>query len=235
MDRNDYLREPVIHIEIKGALTVNQLMQQFSSSGSFGAGRLAAACDTYERMIKDPECTIFLGLSGAVIPAGMRTLVADLIRHHLVDVIVSTGACMVHDAIEAIGGHHYKGGWAVDDKELYKYHLFRIYDIFVPEEDYVKLDYKFSDMYTDIAKERKGGSLGSDEFTYEIGTKTQFYGRHMRKMYQFLSQQCATQNLVSFTGFTQVSNKTKITCLSLTLLKMSQLFAAYVPIRLKMV
>jgi deoxyhypusine synthase len=159
-------------------------MQQFSSSGSFGAGRLAAACDTYERMIKDPECTIFLGLSGAVIPAGMRTLVADLIRHHLVDVIVSTGACMVHDAIEAIGGHHYKGGWAVDDKELYKYHLFRIYDIFVPEEDYVKLDYKFSDMYTDIAKERKGGSLGSDEFTYEIGKRLADKNSILRAAYE---------------------------------------------------
>ena len=47
---------------------------------------------------------------------------------------------MVHDAIEAVGGHHYIGSWAVNDTELYKYHLFRIYDIFVPEEDYVKLD-----------------------------------------------------------------------------------------------
>ena len=66
---------------------------------------------------------------------------------------------MVHDAIEAVGGHHYKGGWAVNDAELYRYHIFRIYDIFVPEEDYVRLDYVFSEMYADIAKERNGESF----------------------------------------------------------------------------
>jgi deoxyhypusine synthase len=171
MERKDYLKEPVNHIKISGALTVDQLMQQFSNSGSFGAGRLAAACDTYEKMLKDPECTVFLGLSGAVIPAGMRTIVVDLIRNHLIDVIVSTAACMVHDAIEAVGGHHYKGGWAVNDRELYKYHIFRIYDVFVTEEDYVRLDYIFSEMYAEIAKQYKGKALASDEFTKEIGKR----------------------------------------------------------------
>jgi deoxyhypusine synthase len=171
MERKDYLKEPVKHIKIDKTLTIDQLIAQFKNSGSFGAGRLANACDIYERMLRDQDCTVFLALSGAVIPAGMRTIVADLIRKKLVDVIVSTGACMVHDAIEAVGGHHYKGRWAVNDRELYKYHIFRIYDIFVPEEDYVRLDFKFSEMYGDIAEERKGESLASNEFTYEIGKR----------------------------------------------------------------
>ncbi|MBE3116139.1 deoxyhypusine synthase family protein, partial [Candidatus Bathyarchaeota archaeon] len=122
MTRKDYLEKPVEHIKIAGALSVDQLMQQFKRSGSFGAGRLATACDIFEQMVKDQDCTVFLALSGAVIPAGMRQIVTDLMRKKLVDVIVSTGACMVHDAIEAIGGHHYKGTWEVNDKELYKYH-----------------------------------------------------------------------------------------------------------------
>src|ERR1035441_1459894 len=142
MERKDYLKEPVKHIKINGALTVDQLMQQFNNSGSFSAGRLAAACDIDEKMLREKDCTVFLALSGAVVPAGMRTIIPDLIRNRLVDVIVSTGACMVHDAIEAVGGHHYKGGWAVNDAELYKYHLFRIYDIFVPEEDDVRFDFR---------------------------------------------------------------------------------------------
>src|SRR3989337_4355210 len=125
MRRKDYLQNAVKHININGTLTVDQLMQQFKNSGSFGAGRLAGACDIYEKMVRDEECTIFLALSGAVIPAGMRTLVTDLIRSKLVDVIVSTGASMVHDAIEALGGHHYKGHWIVNDRELYKHHKFR--------------------------------------------------------------------------------------------------------------
>jgi len=114
----------------------------------------------------------------------MRTLITDLIRKKLVDVIVSTGACMVHDAIEAIGGHHYVGSWAVNDKELYKYHIFRIYDIFVPEEDYVKLDLKFSEMYDDIAKEQKGESLSSNEFTWEIGKRITDKNSILRAAYE---------------------------------------------------
>jgi deoxyhypusine synthase len=50
---------------------------------------------------------------------------------------------MVHDAIEAIGGYHYKGGWTVNNMELYKY-IFSVYDILVPEEDYVKLEFELS-------------------------------------------------------------------------------------------
>jgi deoxyhypusine synthase len=162
MKRKDYLQNPVKHIKINGILTVDQLIQQFQSSDSFGAGRLARACNTYEKMLRDKDCTVFLSLSGAVVPAGMRTLVTDLIRTHLVDAIVTTGASMVHDAIEAIGGHHYKGSWTMDDRELYKYHIFRIYDVLVPEEDYVRLDYEFSEMYAEIAAEKKGAGLSSN-------------------------------------------------------------------------
>jgi deoxyhypusine synthase len=184
MRRTDYLKKAVQHVEIGGAMTVDELMQQFIGSGSFGAGRLAAACDTYEKMLRDPECTIFLALSGAVVPAGMRTLIKNLIRSKLVDVIVSTGANMVHDAIEAVGGHHYRGSWVVDDRELYKYHIFRIYDIFVPEEDYVKLDYKLAEMYNDIAAEHQGASLASDEFTWEIGKRLTDPGSILRAAYE---------------------------------------------------
>jgi deoxyhypusine synthase len=159
-------------------------MQQFKNSGALGAGRLASACDIYEKMLKDKECTVFLALSGAVIPAGMRTLVTDLIRKRFVDVIVSTGACMVHDAIEAVGGHHYIGGWSVNDAELYKYHLFRIYDIFVPEEDYVRLDFTLSDMYDHIAAEHQGESLASNEFSWEIGKRLTDKNSILRAAYE---------------------------------------------------
>jgi deoxyhypusine synthase len=171
MERKDYLREPVKHIKIDKALTVDELMQQFKNSGSLGAGRLSSACDIFEKMLREKDCTVFLALSGAIVPAGMRTIVADLIRKHMIDAIVTTGACMVHDAIEALGRHHYKGSWMVNDAELYKYHLFRIYDIFVPEEDYVKLDFKMSEMYDEIAASKKGESLASNDFTYEIGKR----------------------------------------------------------------
>ena len=184
MGREEYLKKPVEHIKIDGAMTVNQLMEQFKGSGSFGAGRLAAASDIYEKMIRDQNCTIFLALAGAVIPAGMREIVSDLIRNELVDVLVTTGASMVHDAIEALGGRHYMGNWVIDDKELYKYHLFRIYDIFVPEEDYVRLDYVLSEMYADIADERDGESLSSNEFAWELGRRLEDPNSILRVAYE---------------------------------------------------
>ena len=159
------------HMKINGTMTVDQLIQQFEGSGSFGAGRLSAACDINEKMLRDKDCTVFLALSGAVVPAGMRTLITDLIHARLVDVLVSTGANIVHDAIEALNGHHYKGSWRADDRELYRYHIFRIYDVFVPEEDYVRLDYRLSEMYGQIAEERNGESISSNEFAWEIGKR----------------------------------------------------------------
>ena len=184
MKREDYLQNPVKHIKIGGTLTVDQLVQQLQGSGSFGAGRLARACNIYERMLRDKDCTVFLSLSGAVVPAGMRAVVADLIRARLVDVVVCTGASMVHDAIEALNGHHYKGSWTADDRELFKYHIFRIYDVFVAEEAYVKLDYQLAEMYREIAADKRGENLSSNEFTWELGKRLKDPNSILRAAYE---------------------------------------------------
>ncbi|MDH5635647.1 MAG: deoxyhypusine synthase family protein, partial [Candidatus Bathyarchaeota archaeon] len=171
MKREDFLREPVVHMKLNSEMTVNELIQQFGNSGCFGAGRLSTACDIFERMTRDDECTIFLAIAGAVVPAGLRTVISDIIRKKLVDVVVSTGANMVHDLIEALGGHHYKGHWLVNDSLLYGYHIYRIYDVFVPEEDFTKADVAVAAMFDEIAKENNGRALSSHELTREIGAR----------------------------------------------------------------
>ena len=171
MKREDLLRKPVAHMKLKPHMTVNELIQQFSNSGSFGAGRLATACDIFERMIRDEQCTIFLAVAGAVVPAGLRTIIADLIKKRLIDALVSTGANMIHDLIEATGGHHYKGHWFVDDYFLYKYHVYRIFDIFVPEEDFVKADKALIEMFDEIAKDNEGRMLSTSELIRLIGKR----------------------------------------------------------------
>jgi deoxyhypusine synthase len=182
--REDLLGEPVKSIRINGKLSVDQLIQQFKGSGSFGAGRLSVACDIYERMVRDKKCTIFLGLAGATVPAGMRSLIADLIRERLIDAVVSTGANMVHDAIEALGGHHYKGHWLMDDHVLYRYHVYRIYDVLVPEEDFIKLDYKLAGFYDEIAEENKGKTLSSSMFARELGKRLNDQDSILRAAYE---------------------------------------------------
>jgi len=171
MNRKDLLNTPVRHMELKSNMTVNQLIQQFDNAGSFGAGRLATACNIFENMVRDEKCTVFLALAGAVVPAGLRSIIADLIRKRLIDALVSTGANMIHDLIEALGGHHYKGHWFVDDFFLYKYHINRIYDIFVPEEDFVKADKVLIEMFDEIAKEKQGQVLSTNELMRLIGSR----------------------------------------------------------------
>jgi deoxyhypusine synthase len=184
MRRGQILREPVKHVKINGPLTVDELVRQFKNSGSFGAGRLATACDIYERMLRDKKCTVFLALAGAVVPAGMRTLIADMIRESLIDVVVTTGANMVHDTIEALGGHHYKGHWNVDDHILYKNHTYRIYDVFVPEEDFIRLDLNLVEMYDEIAAEYSGKTLSSREFAWELGRRLNDSNSILRAAYE---------------------------------------------------
>ena len=165
-------------------MTVNQLAQQFSNSGSFGAGRLAEACDVYEKMARDEKCTIFLALAGAMVPAGLRTVIADLMKRRLIDALVSTGANMVHDLIEATGGHHYRGHWFVDDYLLYQYHIYRIYDVFVTEDDFVKADAALVKMFDQIAKETKGKPLSTNELMWEIGKRLTDKNSIVRSAYE---------------------------------------------------
>lgn len=169
--REDFLNTPVMHMKLRHDMTVNQLVEQFKGSGSFGAGRLASACDIFEKMARDEKCTILLALAGAMVPAGLRKTIADLIRKRLIDVLVSTGANMVHDLIESIGGHHYRGHWLVDDYLLYKYHIYRIYDVFVPEEDFIKADEVLVKMFDEIASETEGKPLSTSELIREIGKR----------------------------------------------------------------
>ena len=74
-------------------------------------------------MLDDPACIIFLGLSGAMIPGGMRRVIRDMIEMKLVDVIVSTGANIFHDLFEGFGYRHYVGSEEGDDDALRKHRI----------------------------------------------------------------------------------------------------------------
>ena len=54
--------KPVNHIKIDKILTVNELVRQMDSAGVLGAGRLGKSVNICEKMIKDKDCKVFLGL-----------------------------------------------------------------------------------------------------------------------------------------------------------------------------
>lgn len=86
-------------------------------------------------MVRDPRCIIFLGLSGAMIPGGMRRVIHDMIEMKLVDVIVSTGANIFHDLFESFGYSHYVGSETEDDDLLRKHRIVRVYDALMNDRE----------------------------------------------------------------------------------------------------
>ncbi len=164
-------RETVKHIKLRPRMTVNELVLEMSNSGCFGAGRLAQAVDIYERMIKS-NAVIILGLAGAMVPSGMKQTIVEMIKRKMVHIIVSTGANMVHDALEAFGGVHYKGTVNVDDKLLYKHGIDRVYDVFIPEEDFRKnFDRPLIEIFNEILRENGDKTFSTAEFMEEVGKR----------------------------------------------------------------
>ena len=150
MDEEGYTRElkglrPVKGVRIGAHTSIDELMTGLRSS-AFGAGRLAKAVDIFTEM-QTEETTKFMGVAGALVPAGMRTILAELIRDRYVDVVVTTGANLVHDIIEALGEHHYIIGSTstgaqgdTDDVWLRKQGIDRIYDLVVHDEAFARLE-----------------------------------------------------------------------------------------------
>ena len=130
---------PIRAIDIVEDMSVADLVSGFSGC-AFGAGRVATACEIYREMLEDADCLVFFGLAGAMVPAGMRKVISSEIKAGNINVLVTTGANIVHDVIEAIGLPHLKGTEVVDDVKLYKSKINRIYDVFLPESHFSDLE-----------------------------------------------------------------------------------------------
>jgi deoxyhypusine synthase len=157
---------PVKHVRIKPGIGFGKLIRELSSS-AFGAKRLAKACEILERMIIDRRCKRFLGVAGAMVPAGMRSIIGDILKLGYFDVLVTTGANLTHDLVEAWGGKHYLGDERVDDIKLKQMGIDRIYDIYMPDEVYESLE----DNLKKILESLPAGKIGIKELLWEIGKK----------------------------------------------------------------
>lgn len=129
-----YLRKPVKPLEPKETITLLDLVRAFKST-SFQSRNVYKCFETFSKMLKDPRCVIFLGLSGAMIPGGMRKVISDMIELRLVDVIVSTGANMFHDIFEGLGYRHYVGSDEDDDDLLRKRRIVRVFDALMNDRE----------------------------------------------------------------------------------------------------
>lgn len=148
--------------------TVNEMIEQLRLT-AFNARKLSESVDILEKMIKDKGCVKFLGLSGALVPAGMRVCVAEMIRNKWVDIIVSTGANITHDLAISLGGEHYIQckPEEVDDSELSEKNISRIYDVLSPDKTSISFEEKIQKILKDIGE----GEFSTYELLKEIGKR----------------------------------------------------------------
>jgi deoxyhypusine synthase len=139
--------EPVTQLHIKPGMTVNDLVNAMGKAGAYNGGALSRAVNVYEHMLRDKETTKFFGLAGAMVPAGMGGIVADLVKDRYIDVLVSTGANLTHDIIEAIGCRHFHGTAFCNDIELRHDEINRIYDVYLPNEAFEHFEAFMQDVF----------------------------------------------------------------------------------------
>src|SRR3989338_8357427 len=103
------------HIEIKNNMKVSELVDEMGNAG-FGARKIYEASSIMKKMFSDKEYKVFFGVAGAMVPAGMKQIIIDILDN--VDVFVTTGANLTHDLIESLGEKHYSGNEFEDDEKL---------------------------------------------------------------------------------------------------------------------
>ena len=159
------LNNPVESLQINDGCDVGDLLRRMGNT-AFQGKNLAVATEIWADMLKD-STTIFFGLAGAMVPAGMRKLVAYLLKNRVVDCLVSTGANLFHDCHESIGELHYQGSHTANDVVLRESGIDRIYDIFAHDWAFLKADKFIADFGMSLGSRK----LNTREFLYLLGKR----------------------------------------------------------------
>ncbi|MDI9633220.1 MAG: deoxyhypusine synthase [Methanolinea sp.] len=160
--------DPVEQVVIRPGMTVGELVAAMGRAGAYNGGALARAAEICEAMARDERVTLFFGLAGAMVPAGMGRIVSDLVDCGLVDVLVMTGANITHDIIEAIGCRHYHGTASCADTALREAEINRIYDVFLPNEAFARFEEFMQERFSSLSPD---APLPVRQFLAEVGSK----------------------------------------------------------------
>ena len=162
-DKSRFLKVPVEPVTVSPRASADELLTSLERI-SFQARSLATARRIWERMLAD-DCTIFLGVAGALSAGGLRMVIAHLIEHRYVDCVVSTGANLYHDLHETRGRHHYIGSPRENDALLQRDRIDRVYDTYASEDEFVDND----EWIAGFAAGLEHRPYTSREFLYVLG------------------------------------------------------------------
>lgn len=155
---------------VKKDLSVVDLVDNYFNA--YNAARLSEICRLMtEKMLKD-DVTVGMTLTGALTPAGLgSTTMVPLIENGFVDYIISTGANLYHDMHFGLGYKLHQSSPFVDDQELQKEKLVRIYDILMDDDVLENTNQYIRDLVCQPEFQKK---MPSSELHYLLG-------KHMAK------------------------------------------------------
>jgi deoxyhypusine synthase len=97
---------------------------------AYNASRLREGCELITRKMLPRDGLVGFSLTGALVPAGLgKSCLIPLIKAGFIDWIVTTGANLYHDIHYGLGMKLYRASPFLEDVELRKRRIIRIYDI----------------------------------------------------------------------------------------------------------
>jgi deoxyhypusine synthase len=148
-------------------MTVTELLdQQFQA---YNSARLHEAARIYVEEMLAPEKNVTIGLTmaGALTPAGLGGCIITLMKHGFVDFIVSTGANLYHDIHHAFAMPLHRGDFRLDDTQLLKENIIRIYDILFKSDVLFDTDAFVYNCLQSLPNR----PVSTSELHYHLGTK----------------------------------------------------------------
>ncbi|MEM2942704.1 MAG: deoxyhypusine synthase family protein, partial [Candidatus Bathyarchaeia archaeon] len=156
-------------MKIRRGMRLTEITREMSRVGVLGAGRFARAV-AITRMIFRGDYTCLLALAGPMVAGGLRQIIRDLVYDGYLDAIVSTGANVTHDLLEALGYRHTVGSAAASDSSLMEKGIGRIYDINVDMKSFAGLE-RWTRRFLDEVPAELRRDISGYELLWEIGRR----------------------------------------------------------------
>jgi deoxyhypusine synthase len=162
---NTYFKRKVNAIDVKKK-SVSELLDEMSRTAYQGR-QLGEAVEVWEAMLKEKDLAIIMGFSGSMSTAGQWKMINWLIENRYIDVLVSTGANISEDIVDAMGLGYWQGAHQVDDQELLEADVNRYYDVYGKETDYREMELVITDF---LMTTKKDYPYTSAELMHLFGT-----------------------------------------------------------------
>ena len=139
MSNDSYFSKKLEPIKVTKQKPISQLLKEMGKTAYQGR-KLGEAVDVWENMINSKDTVIAMGFAGSMSTAGQWTIVNWLMENRFIDVLVSTGANVSEDIVDAMGLGYYQGNHMVNDEQLLHDDVNRYYDVYGKETDYREME-----------------------------------------------------------------------------------------------